>query len=68
MNLIKTAFSMSYSLTNLFPCLKAPAGVEMSWNFNTRRLPVALTHSFIILPDLTQTSRVLWIQVFAPSV
>lgn len=64
MNLIKTAFSMSYSLTNLFPCLKALARVEMSWNFNTRRLPVTLTHSFIILPDLIQTSPVLWIQVF----
>lgn len=42
MNLIKTAFSMSYSLTDVFPCLRAPVGVKMSW---TRRLPVALLRS-----------------------
>lgn len=44
MNLIKTAFSMSYSLPDLFPCLRAPVGVKMSWKFNTRRLPVVLIH------------------------
>lgn len=36
---------MSYSLSNVFPCLKAPVGVDMSWNFNTRRLLVTLTRS-----------------------
>lgn len=41
MILIKPAFSMSNNLTHrLFPYPEAQQGVEVSWNFNMKRLPL----------------------------